>query len=277
MKAARIVILGVAVIAAGGAGFMALKLMNREPEKQIIVQKETPIQAAKVLVAANDISIGTKVAEDMIRWQDWPKDGLAENLIIQKDRPDAIEKIVGQIARSMIFSSEPIRETKLVNSDSGFMSAILPKGQRAVATNISTSTSAGGFILPNDKVDILMTRKRSGRNEKGFTTEVILENIRILAIDQIIEEKDGGSFVVGETATLQLNPRQVEILAVAQETADRLSLSLRSIADSGDDASENADYLLGGSRGTVRVIRYGNLAETDAPVSARKNNQRTAE
>ena len=120
------------------------------------------------------------------------------------------------------------------------------------------------FILPNDRVDVLMTTRRSGEGEEGFQTEVILENVRILAIDQTIQEKDGEAVVVGETATLQLSPQEVEILAIAQQMADRLSLALRSIADSGETPTQLGDRLLSGSRGTVRVIRYGNVKETSA-------------
>ncbi len=73
--------------------------------------------------------------------------------------------------------------------------------------------------------------------------------------------------MVGETATLQLSPKEVEILTVAQQTADRLSLALRSIADSGESAGINSEYLLSGGRGNVRVIRYGTVKETSAPIS----------
>lgn len=274
MKAARIGILGVAILAAGGAGLMAMKLFNKEPETKIVIDKGQQIAKEEVLVAVGNIPMGSKTSSDMFRWQTWPKDGLSPSFITKADKPDAVEELKGSIARGQIFASEPIREEKLVHADSGFMSAILPKGQRAVATEISTSTSAGGFILPNDRVDVLMTRKRKGEGETGYTTEIVLENVRVLAINQIIEDKEGSSSIVGETATLQLSPKEVEILAVAQETADRLSLSLRSLADSGGD-SRSADDLLAGSTGKVRVIRYGNLRETDTVVTGTSQNSQS--
>jgi len=143
------------------------------------------------------------------------------------------------------------------------MSAILPTGQQAIATSISTATSAGGFILPNDRVDVIMTRQGTEDEGGNFITESILENVRVLAIDQTIEEKDGEAVVVGSTATLQLTPDQAKILVVAQQMADRLTLALRSLEDSGDEKTKSADYLLSGNRGNgrIRVIKYGTKKE----------------
>ncbi len=264
MKKAQLIILSGAVVAAMGAGYLAMNLANKEPETVMV---ETPTMQARtenVLIASTDIPMGTRISEDMLTWQAWPADNVPDGMIMEKIQPEALSEMVGSIARSPIYNGEPIRANKIVNSEQGFMSAILPKGQRAVATSISTATSAGGFILPNDRVDVLMTRRRTGEGEEGFSTELILENVRVLAIDQTIREEDGESVVVGETATLQLSPKQVEVLTVAQQTADRLSLALRSIADA-DEASGNAgEGLLSGGRGTVRVIRYGSVRETSA-------------
>jgi pilus assembly protein CpaB len=264
MKKAQLIVLAGAFLAAGGAGYLALGLANRPPETKIIESEAPRVALEQVLVASADIPMGTKVTPDMIKWQEWPKANLAKGFITQSGKPEAVNELTGAIARSPMFEGEPVRDNKLVKSEQGFMSAILPKGQRAVATSISTATSAGGFILPNDRVDVLMTTRRTGEGEEGFTTEVILENVRILAIDQTIQEKDGESVVVGETATLQLSPQEVEILAIAQQMADRLSLALRSIADANEDTVATGDRLLSGARGTIKVIRYGNVKETTA-------------
>lgn len=265
MKKGQLMVLGVALVAAVGAGVMLLKIVNREPERQVVEIEAPKARMGHVLVASTDIPMGGTVTADKLRWQEWPEDGVSSAFITRENNPEALDQNAGSIARSQIFEGEPIRPNKLVQSDRGFMSAILPKGQRAVATSISTATSAGGFILPNDRVDVLMTRRRTGEGEEGFATEVILQNVRVLAIDQTIQEQDGEPVVVGETATLQLSPTQVEILTVAQQTADRLSLALRSIEDADEDATDGADHLLVGGRGTVRIIRYGNVKETSAP------------
>jgi pilus assembly protein CpaB len=259
MKAARLIVMGTALLAAGGAGIMALKLMNRPQEREVVREDGPRLETEQVLVAANDIAMGSGLKPGSVRWQEWPKAAVAHGFITQSSSPKALDEMQDAIARGAFFQGEPIREAKIVRSNRGYMSAILPSGQRAVATNISTETSAGGFILPNDRVDVIMTRKSTEEGSADFVTETILENVRVLAIDQTIEEKDGESVVVGETATLQLTPKQAEVLTVAQQMADRLALTLRSLEDSKNDNTKAAFHLLTGARGagTVRVIRYG--------------------
>ncbi|MEM9331465.1 MAG: Flp pilus assembly protein CpaB [Pseudomonadota bacterium] len=260
MKVAQLAILSVAGIAAVGAGYIGFNLSNQPEQIREVVVEGPKVELEEVLVAARDISLGTSIKSEMFEWQTWPKEGIVEGYITRSEKPDGLDIDENPaIARSPFFTGEPIREGKLVRADQGYMSAILPTGQRAIATSISTATSAGGFILPNDRVDVIMTR-RSEDNEGEFITETILENVRVLAIDQTIEEQDGEAVVVGETATLQLSLEQAKILTVAQQIADRLALALRSLEDSGDEQTKGADYLLSGSRGNgrVRVIKYGN-------------------
>jgi pilus assembly protein CpaB len=263
MKAARLIVMGTALVAAGGAAFLALRLVNREPEIQE-VESGPAVQITEVLVAAKDISMGANLKGGALRWQSWPTDAVGRGFIQRSEKPDALSELEkGAIARVAILEGEPIRDAKIVQSERGYMSAILPAGHRAIATTISTATSAGGFILPNDRVDVIMTRRAKTDDGEEFVTETILENIRVLAIDQAIEEKDGESVVVGETATLQLTPREAEVLTVAQQMAERLALSLRSLEDSKTDETKAAYHLLRGERGagTVRVIRYGTIKD----------------
>ncbi|MEM7214052.1 MAG: Flp pilus assembly protein CpaB [Pseudomonadota bacterium] len=261
MKVAQLAIFGVAGAAALGAGYIGLNLSNQPEQVREVVVEGPKIELEEVLVASRDISLGTSIKGDMFTWQSWPKDGLAEGYIIRSATPEGLDiETKPAIARAPFFSGEPIRETKLIRAGQGYMSAILPTGQRAVATSISTATSAGGFILPNDRVDVIMTRRADEDEGGDFITETILENVRVLAIDQTIEEQDGEAVVVGETATLQLTLEQAKILTVAQQIADRLTLALRSLEDSGDEKTSGASHLLSGNRGNgrVRVIKYGN-------------------
>ena len=267
MKIARLAVLGVAVAAAGGAFFLAGNMANKEPKVREVVQDAGPkIELAEVLVAVDDISLGTSLNPEMVKWQQWPKDALGKGYIVRSDTPKGIEGEVAAIARSAFFAGEPIRENKLVRSDSGYMSAILPAGMRAISTSISTATGAGGFVLPNDRVDVIMTRRGSEEQGGMFSSETILENIRVLAIDQVIEEKGEQKVVVGETATLQLSPQQVKILTVAQQMSTRLTLALRSLADSNDVQTKGAVHLLVGVRGKgrIRIIKFGQMKEVIA-------------
>jgi pilus assembly protein CpaB len=161
---------------------------------------------------------------------------------------------------------EPIREQKLVRAEgSGFMAAILPSGMRAVSTEISAETGAGGFILPNDRVDIVLTRhlkNPDGGNTNGpmggndlVISEIILTNIRVLAIDQAPKEKDGQNAVVGKTVTLELRPDQVAKLSAARQ-GGTLTLALRSIVDANAAEITLEDQAMKRPSG-VNVIRYG--------------------
>ena len=176
--------------------------------------------------------------------------------IRKTDKPNAIEDFSGSIARAPMVAGEPIREAKMIKANgSGFMAAILPSGMRAVSTEISPETGAGGFILPNDHVDVLLSRRdREAEKASGhdsFVSETILNNIRVLAIDQAVEEKNGQKVVVGKTATLELTPRQAETLALARQLGT-LSLALRSLADGSKPVTEEKSQPRGSGINTVR-------------------------
>ncbi|MDE1997264.1 MAG: Flp pilus assembly protein CpaB [Rhizobiaceae bacterium] len=259
MKPARLMILAVAVVAAGLAGLLAMRLAgtrNVVPQQvAAVVEKEATVN---VLVADSNLPVGARLNQKSIHWMAWPQGGVVKGFITEADRPDALKDLDGAVVRLPIFEGEPIREEKVADSNSHILSSLLPSGKRAVATEISVATGAGGFILPNDRVDVIMVRK--GTEAQKFTTETVLSNVRVLAVDQQIEEKqDGTKSVVGTTATLELTPDQTKVLAVAQQMADRLTLALRSVADAQQPDTAAADYLLTGDNGgaVVQVIKSG--------------------
>ena len=253
MKAARLVVLTVA-IAAGGVAAMLAGRSESPPEPK--PEQQSKIETVDVLIARADIGMGQAVSPQDIEWQSWPASASTGNFIKKSDRPDAIETLAGSIARAPFVSGEPIREAKLVKAKgSGFMAAILPSGMRAVSTQISPETGAGGFILPNDRVDVILSRRAAEGDKSAVqTSEMILKNIRVLAIDQSVEEKNGQKVVVGKTATLELTPGQAETLALSQQLGS-LSLALRSITDANSNDSDKEDD--SGRRNTVNVIRFG--------------------
>ncbi len=262
MKPARVIIMGVAVLAAGLSGYLAMNLTA--PTKgtgtaEPVIQK---VPTVDVLIAKANIPVGGRLAEDLMEWKGWPEDGLVEGLIVRTTRPEAMTELQGAVVRLPLFAGEPLRSEKIVDSTSRIMSSLLPAGKRAIATEISVATSAGGFILPNDRVDVIMVRRNTG--SEGFITEVILTNVRVLAIDQRIEENaEGNRTAVGSTATLELTPEQAKIITVAQQMADRLTLALRSVADVQETDLEGASYLLSGGDGStaIKVIRSGTITD----------------
>jgi len=253
MKAARLVVLGVAIVAGGLAAILAGR--DSKPPPAPAVEAGPKLDTVDVLVANNDIGLGSTVSAGDMSWQAWPASTANSTFIVKKDRPDAVENISGSIARAPFVAGEPMRESKLVKAKgSGFMAAILPAGMRAVSTEISPETGAGGFILPNDRVDVILSRRdRAPAGSETRASETILTNVRVLAIDQTVEEKDGQKVVVGKTATLELKPGQAETLAMARQLGT-LALALRSITDADSKPQvENKPT----TRSSINVVRYG--------------------
>ncbi|MFK8253402.1 Flp pilus assembly protein CpaB [Ancylobacter terrae] len=253
MKAARIVVLVVAV-AAGGLAFM----LSRGRSTAVQAPVATNVTMEGVLVARRDIGVGQNLVADDLVWEQWPKNAVGDVMIRQSARPGAVDELKGAVARGTFVTGEPIREQKLIRAGgSGFMSAILPSGMRAVSTEVQEDKRAGGFILPNDRVDVMLTRKdpeAQKRNVDAFITETVLTNVRVLAIGQTIEDKEGQRSVAGKaSATLELTPQQAEILAQASE-AGTLALALRSLADSSPSASDHQPKREASS---MSIVRFG--------------------
>jgi len=256
MNTARIMVLAVAI----GAGGIAAYLASGSDDKPAPAQPVAQMQTVDILVAKSDIGLGQSVKPTDLQWQTWPAATASSSFISRASKADAIKEITGSIARAPFIAGEPILEQKLVKGEgSGFMAAILPTGMRAISTEISPETGAGGFILPNDHVDVIMSRREKNPDRTGqpdiIISAIILANVRVLAIDQTPKEKDGQNVVVGKTVTLELKPDQAEILARARQ-AGTLSLALRSISDlnASDDRSDDQPsrraYI-------VNIVRYG--------------------
>jgi len=242
MKAARVVVLIVAL----GAGGLAALLAGR-PGK-VAPQPEVQANVTDVLVAKSEIPLGQPVRAEDLEWQAWPA-AIAGNFIRKQDRPDAMQMLAGHVARAPFVAGEPIRDAKLADpKGGGVMAAILPTGARAISTQISPETGAGGFILPNDRVDVIVTKK-VGMDQ--MVSETILSDVRVLAVDQTLEEKNGQKVVIGKTATLELARGQAEALALGQR-AGTISLALRSLADAGRRPQAELE-----TAAAMTVVRFG--------------------
>jgi pilus assembly protein CpaB len=255
----RIALLIIALVAGGAAAWLALG-MRGNPTVTTIVQPALQAPMQDVLVASADLGQGQALTKDNMRWQSWPESALNPAYIGRSAQPNALEILAGSIVRSRMISGEPIRGEKLVPLNTGFLSAMLPPGKRAVAVRISAENTAGGFILPHDRVDVLHTvaKQEESDGEKESVTRTILKNVAVLAIDQSVDEKNKDEknrekvVVVGKTATLELDPGQAEILAAAEATGT-LSLSLRSAADNGEVPTLNHQQ----SSHKVLIVRGG--------------------
>src|SRR4051794_32124336 len=277
MNRARIVVLTVAICAGGVAAYLASGSGHSSPPPGPGAPLPPPcvpggqnrarpraraasLPPVAALVAKNATAPAQPVKPEDVQWQPWPSATASATFIRRNERPEGVTQVTGSIARSPFIQGEPIRDQKLVKAEgSGFMAAILPTGMRAISTEISPETGAGGFILPNDRVDVLLTRRLKNPDQTSgapdvITSEIILANIRVLAIDQAPKEKDGQNAVVGKTVTLELNPAQTATLSSARQSGT-LSLALRSIVDvklseiTLDDSAQKRDG--------ISIIRYG--------------------
>lgn len=266
MSNTRVIFLGVALGSAALAAFLAkgFLTMKETPKQQIV--EVNKVKMSEILVVKKQVLQGEKITRAAIGWQNWPQDGVRKTMITKTSNPEARDKFIGSHARIPLFEGDPVNKQKLVMAGSnGFMAAILPKGRRAVSVRISEATGAGGFILPNDRVDVLVTRKQTFEGSGSTTiSELVLSNVKVLAVNQTLgQSKEGQQFVLAKTATLELEPKQAEVLAKV-ETSGQLTLSLRSIADSGsrkmgDDGPALApQYAKGGGTGNaIKIYRYG--------------------
>jgi pilus assembly protein CpaB len=255
MKAARLVVLGVAVAAGGIAAYLASGSKEPPPPPAPVVQ----LQTVEVLVAKADLDRGQVIESKDIGWQTWPAEAANPGFVKKSDRPNAVDEFTGAIVRVSMPVGDPIRDPFVVMAKgSGFMAAILPKGMRAVAVDISPENSAGGFILPDDHVDVVLTRRDKAAEKSAgvekYITDTVLQNVRVLAVDQNIEEKAGTKVAIGKTATLALTQQQAETLVLSHQLGT-ISLTLRSILDSqgstegGDEDKDN--------RGNINTVRFG--------------------
>ena len=172
----------------------------------------------------------------------------------QVDNPGIVGQIAGSITRGGFTSGEPILKAKVIRADgSGYMAALIRPGMRAIATDITPEAGVGGFILPNDHVDVILTRKSHGED---FQSETILTNVRVLAIDQTVEEKNGQRVVIGKIATLELAVPQAEMLALARRLGS-ISLMLRGLRELEAGADDDSRGGKLDRADSVSVVRFG--------------------
>ena len=257
MKAARLVVLGVAVAAGGIAAFLAAS--NKEPAPPPPPPKAA-LETVEVLVAKSDLTRGQVIDAADIGWQTWPAAAANSSFIKKSEQPNAMDQFVGAMVRVGMVAGDPIRGPYVVMAKgSGFMAAVLPEGMRAAAVDIAPDTSAGGFILPDDRVDVLLTRRdKDAEKQTGvekYVSDTILRNIRVLAIDQTIDDKNSNKTLLGKTATLELTQPQAEMLSLSRQVGT-VSLALRSIRDSKTTAEGVGDTSRDES-GAINTVRFG--------------------
>ncbi len=175
----------------------------------------------------------------------------------------AKEAYVGGVTREAILANEPIIDAKIVRADEGgYMAVMLNPGMRALAVPVSVDNTAGGVILPGDRVDILVTHQTPRTTGSGTIDSVqpVLRNIRVLAIDQQVAAEEGKQSVIGATATLEVSPSDGQVVTLAKASGT-LSLMLRSYADTAGPSGAVAAAPTGAGDKSVRVFRPDQTTE----------------
>jgi pilus assembly protein CpaB len=245
MSPRQIITLGIALLAALGALFMVRGMAGRG-EKEVAAPV-VAVQGPRVLVAAKDIGAGATLQPTDMEWRVWAETGLSPNFIKDSDGSGTLEELSGAVARQDLVAGEPIVRTRAIKpGEQGFMAAILTPGYRAVAVPISEEAAAAGYIMPNDRVDVIVTRKVTLLDALGGSGEesrsgIALENVRVLAIDSTYKAEKGEEpkTIEGSVALLELSPRDVEALSLADQM-DEISLALRPIANQQVASVQNA-------------------------------------
>jgi pilus assembly protein CpaB len=255
MNTKRIIVLGVALVAASAAAFLARSMLGGGTSK--VEAKIAPsISMSEVLVASSNIQPGVSLTPDMVKWQNWPSSAVDASFITHAGAPNLADAIKSTVVRMPLYAGQPISNIAIVHSDSaGIMAASLQDGMRAVSISISVDSGAGGFILPNDHVDVMLSTK-SNEPQGRARVKTILSNVRVLAVDQTFTEDKNTKTITGKTATLELAPAQVELVTAAQNSGT-LSLSLRGLVD-GDQANNQTT-----AAGPISIIRYGVARASD--------------
>jgi pilus assembly protein CpaB len=257
MNTRRLVVLLLAAVAAGGAALLVRGMLGGGTPKAD-ARLEPTIAIANVLVAADNLQPGQPLQASQVRWQQWPATGVDPSFIRQSSGISLQAAVAGTVVRTQIVKGEPITYAKIVKGDAaGYMAARLQPGMRAASISVSLASVAGGFILPDDRVDVILTQSPNG-SSKMARSSIVLSDVRVLAIDQTTDGQNKKSVSDARTATLELTSDQAENLARAQASGT-LSLALRALGD--NSAARNGGQLTAARSdsdvGPVSIIRYG--------------------
>src|SRR5919205_1940185 len=247
MRLRTVLLLFIAVGLAGGTAMLARGWLAAQRAAEIAegAPLALPTPAKSVLVARGDVRRGQILKPEDMMWQVWPEGGIDKSYVVLGTRTP--ESFAGWVARNPVAGGEPITEAKIISpSNRGFLAAVLRPGMRAISVPVTITSGISGFIFPGDQVDLLITYQVPSQTTNGSpggyehkAAETVLHDVRVIAIDQRLESK-AGEAVVAHTATLEVTPKQTEIIALAGEIG-KLSLNLRSLVPAAADAAASAD------------------------------------
>ena len=242
MSLRRLIFVLIALVASGSTIVIGRMWLEAQRGQQVVEKPAEQPTGPTVLVAKGNLPAGSFIRPDNLRWQIWPDANVAPSYIVQSKH--RLEDYVGAVVRSGIGDGEPLTDARVVRpGDRGFLAAVLTPGYRAVTVNVSPSSGLAGLVFPGDKVDLIGAFHIDFENQGNehfqphYASETVLSDVRVLAVDQRVDDQNK-EVVVAKTATLEVTPKQAEIISVVSEIG-KFSLSLRSLAPA-DGATEVA-------------------------------------
>jgi pilus assembly protein CpaB len=265
MDLRRIIVLLIALVAAGGTAMYARSWIEGQQTVQAVVAPAPTEEIHEVLVTDTDLPAGTFIKPQHLRWQRWPTDDVPDSYVLNGVRSD--EEMIGAVVRKRIATGEPITDGAVVKpGDRGFLAAVLEPGMRAVSVPLTPTSGNSGLIFPGDRVDLILTQSLVTNEAEGSirrVSETVLNDIRIIAmgVDTSDDPREGEANEKAKTATLEVTPRQAEEVALLTELG-KLSLSLRSLAASTSEevAALPETATLTWDRDVSSVLRSGRIS-----------------
>ena len=263
MRGRTIILFAVALLLAGGTALLVRSWLAQRPAVAAKPPARPAAPQQSILVARKALGRGQILKPGDLVWRLWPDTALAADFIVSAAKPQ--KSFTGWVVREPFVAGEPIVKAKIVAPGSrGFLAAVLRPGMRAISVAVNPTSDVAGFVFPGDRVDLLIdlsvpaeTGDRSGYAHKA--AETVLHDIRVIAIDQQLDSKEGKA-IVARTATLEVTPKQSEIVALADDMG-KLSLSLRSLAAAPPDGPAAVSLAAAGTGETAAGAAQADAAE----------------
>lgn len=248
-----IIFLGIGLVLAIAAVFLVQSYISRMEQQPTIVATSAPeMETVDIVVAKTPLFFGNKIGPEHLRLVKWPADAVPPGAFQNMD--DVLSEEGGRVALRAIELNEPILTSKVSGKGGRLsLSGLIEGNMRAATIRVNDIVGVGGFVLPGDRVDVMITRNMQNASKRTIN-DVILQNVRVLGVDQDANEaKDQPA--VARSVTLEVTPRQAQKLHLAQQVGT-LGLALRNLSYESADRVERID---------VNDLRFAEAVTRRAP------------
>lgn len=263
MRGNVLVMIGLAVLFGGLAVFLSRSWLDMQANQRLseLENQREPVEMATLVVADQPLRFGTPVRGELLREIPWPARSVPEGAYGEIAELVSDEE---RVVLSPIERNEPILDNKLTGpGQRGTLSAVIGEGMRAVTVRVNDIAGVAGFVLPDDRVDVMLTRQ----TERGEgTAEVLLQGVRVLAVDQDADQRSEEP-TLAKAVTLEVNTRSAQKLSLAS-TVGSLSLVLRRQGETGAEMTHRVSVndLTASPAYAALGAKLAELDDTDGPV-----------